>query len=249
MSKKTLKASSSSAVAVLDPKKPIDLEKVDGNQIRNSFAFDADKVGEIALAMLANVEGLKKERAQKGILAGVYLQQVKAALGHGPFNTWCAKHLGKSKRMGEYYMALAAKFSRSAKLLLPEIVGANQLSLALEAKGSDAKAFKTKLEKFVGEKGLTELMQVHGVIKRGGNQRPEKPADTEDDQTPPVSLRPEAQAYDDMVQALTAAEDVLLDEVRWSLFTPELAERVEPLLKRLLTRFHERTLQARHEAA
>ncbi len=236
----------STAVAVITAK-PIDLEKLPDLKCETGFAFDAEHLGKIALAMLAHVEGLKSERAKKGVLAGVYLQQVKAALGHGPFNAWCAKHLGKSKRMGEYYMALAAKFARSTKLLLPEVIGANQLTLALEAKGSDAQAFKAKLEKFVGDRGLTELMQKHGVIKRGGNQRQTTTA--EETTPPPDSLRPEAQAYDDFVQAVEGAERVLLDDARWTVMPPDLAARVEPLLKRLLTRYHDRLLQAKHEAA
>jgi hypothetical protein len=232
---------------VIDPKKPLDLEKVEPGQIGNSFRFDADELGSRARAMMDHVEALKVERAMKAVMAGIYLHQVKLALDHGQFEDWSRKHLEKSERTARHYMALAAAFCRKSKLLLPELVASQQLSLDLTAKGSDAKAFKSKLEKFVGERGLTTLMELHGVIKRGGNRT--TPADGDDDATPPDSLRPEARIYSEFVEAVESAERVLLDDARWLEMTPDLAERVEPLLKRLLVRYHERILRAKHEAA
>lgn len=241
------KPSQPAAVLTLSASKPIDLEKITGDQIRNSFVFDADAIGERAKAMLNQVEQLKTERAQKAILIGIYLLQVKATLGHGGFNGWASKHFQKTKRTVEYYMGLAAKFCRSTKLLMPEIAGANQLSLALEAKDQTGEAFKDKLAKFVGGKGLTELMQQHGVIKRGGLQAPAaKPGAAPEEL--PASLSPEAVAYQQMCAAMNAAEAELLDEVRWSLITPDLAARVLPTLKRLTERFTSRLQQAHHEA-
>jgi hypothetical protein len=244
------KPSNSSPVLTLAANKPIDLEKITGDQIRNSFAFDADALGQRAKAMLDHVEQLKTERAQKAVLAGIYLQQVKAELGHGGFNQWSSKHFAKSKRTVEYYMQLAAKFCRSSKLLLPELIGANQLSLALEAKDQSGEVFKSKLEKFVSQKGLTELMQQHGVIKRGGlKAAAPKPAADSSEETPPASLSPDAEAFQQCFDAVKDAESVLLDDVRWSLLTPETAAQILPLLKRLTERFTDRLQQARHEAA
>lgn len=258
MPKKPHSSAHTTALAVIDPKKPVDLEKLAPGQIRNSCEFDAAELGRRAQAMLSHIEALKVERAQKAVLAGLYLHQVKDALGHGTFREWTQEHFGNSCQNGigvsqrsiTNYMGLAAAFCRKSKLLLPEIVASQQLSLTLEAKGSDAQAFKAKLQKFVGERGLTELMALNGVIKQGGNQRPAdaaKPA--AQDQPPPDSLRPEAQIYNDFVEAVERAERVLLDDARWLEITPELGERVEPLLKRLLTQYHEKVLRAKHEAA
>jgi len=250
MPKKALKPSST-AVAVIDPKKPVDLEKIEPGQILHSAKFDTAALFTRAGEMLSHIAALKTERAMKGVLAGLYFEQLKNALPHGEFMEARRKYIGDTNwATATRLMALARKFCRSAKLLLPELVASQQLSLTLEAKGSDAQAFKAKLQKFVGERGLTELYALHGVIKQGGNQRPAdaaKPA--VQDQPPPDSLRPEAQIYNDFVEAVERAERVLLDDARWLEITPELGERVEPLLKRLLTQYHEKVLRAKHEAA
>jgi hypothetical protein len=164
----------SMTTTTLTTTKPIDLDKTSPDQIRNSFVFDAEETGARAKAMLGHIEGLKKERAVKALLVGIYLHQVKIALPHGEFNAWCTAQLGNSKRKAELYMSLAAKFSRSAKLLLPELIGANQLSLDLaNVQDEGGRAILGKLDAFVGELGLTELLRHHGVISplgaRGGS--------------------------------------------------------------------------------
>jgi len=253
MTKPSLKTPATSTALAVVENKPVDLAKIDASQMRNCFAFDEKLLAERALAMMQHIEGLKKERAVKGILAGIYLAQIKASLGHGEFNAWCAKYLGKSKRMGEYYMALAAKFSRSSKLLLPEVVAANQLSLDLKTKGSTGAAFMAKLDKFVGALGLTELMQKHGVIQRGGyQQRALPPAETpgagaarSEEELLAIA---EAAAFQQCTDAVAAARKTLTNELRWSALTLESAGLVDAQLKSLAAEFHELLLKARHAA-
>lgn len=152
--------------ALVKAGKPIDLDKLDANQISTGWKFEPDELGRRAQAMIAHVEGLKLERSKKGILAGLYLGQVKAVLGHGAFGKWQAKHFPKGHSTAAKYMALAAVFCRKSKVLLPELVGANQLSLDLSSDQDEGgRAILAKLDKFVGTSGLTELMQKHDVIK------------------------------------------------------------------------------------
>lgn len=242
MSKATLKP-------VVISTKPIDLDKLDADQIGNGFRFDAVDHGKRAVAMITAVEGLKVERSQKAILAGIYLHQVKAALGHGEFESWASTHLGKTVRTARNYMGLAAKFSRSSRLLLPEIVGANQLSLDLTAKGDDSKAFMGKLTKFVGAHGLTDLMHRHGVIKQGGKQTKKKPTANDEPEPEPTAEEAEAAARTSALDAVATAEKALLDDVLWHDLTPAAAVMIEAKLKALSTEFHDRLLKLKHAHA
>jgi hypothetical protein len=237
---------------VLSPSKPVDLDKLDTVQKSHSGIFDAEACGARAVAMFAHVEGLKKERAIKAVLTGLYLHQVKVALGHGEFDAWKAKHFEKGRSTIGRYMDLAAKFSRSAKLLLPEIIGANQLTLDLEAQDSDGRAILAKLDRFVGECGLTELMHRHQVIKQGGARPPAAPTlGAGDAPEGPAATTEEAEAAarDAVAAALTAAEKTLLAEITWHDLTLDAAERADALLRDLAAKFHERLLRHRHEHA
>lgn len=144
----------------------LDLDKLDAAQIGHNVRFDAEACGVRALAMLQHVEGLRKERSIKAILAGLYLHQVKATLGHGSFGDWLSQHLGKADRTARRYMSLASIFARKSALLLPEMLGANQLTLDLQAQDSEGRAILGKLDAFVGTEGLTALMQKHGVVPK-----------------------------------------------------------------------------------
>lgn len=217
----------------------------------NGWTFDADDLGKRARAMLEHVEALKTEHSQKAVLAGVYLRQVKAVLPHGEFESWKKKYFPKSRSMIAYLMSLAEKFSRSAKVMMPELVAAQQLSLDLQAPKGAGQAFKQKLVKFVGSLGLTDLLRRHGILKKGGKKTKQGTGDggQAKGETPAASLSPEALAYGQMVEAVEAAQATLLDETRWSLLTPAAAAKVDPLLKKLASDFHNRLLQSRHETA
>jgi hypothetical protein len=254
MSKALVKSpSKTAAVAVIAKPQRLDLDKLDAEQMRNNFVFDATEHGRRALAMITHVEGLKVERSKKAIMAGVYLKQVKAVLGHGPFNAWCSEHLGKSKRMGEYYMALAVKFARSTKLDFPELAGANQLTLDLKAQDSDGRAVLAKLDKFVGSKGLTELMHQHGVIKQGGARPGPTPKPTpggaDDGAGEPTLDEAEAAARSTGLAAVETATQALLNDVLWHDLTPENAALIETKLKALAAQFHDRLLKLKHQTA
>ena len=244
----------SASLTLVDPSKPIDLAKVEAGQIRNVANFDSAELGERAKAMIDHINALDHERAQKAILAGIYLHQVKLSLPHGEFGVWMEKHLCNSctnpvsRRTAYNVMLLAEKFCRSAKLYLPELVASQQLSLKLEAPAGAAQAFKAKLVKFVGHHGLTELYQRHGVIRRGGKrEKPSAPATPEET---PTNLNPAAVACQQMVDAINDCERIMLAEECWAELRPDQIENlVAPLVKRFAERFRNRLLQAKHESA
>lgn len=241
------------------PTKPVDLDKLDGAHLADGqngtqFRFDANSLTVRVRQMFAHLDGLEKERSMKAILCGIYLAEIKAKTPHGEFTAWLATNFQNSARRAQHYMALAAKFSRSSKLLLPELIAANQISLALEAPDATGEALMAKLGKFVGNHGLTDLLRKHGIVKQGGNQRPDTPALAGPAKEPTAEELAEAEeraagaAFQSASDLLSKAETVLLGEVVWASLTLQSAELLEARLKSLHTKFHERVLQARHEA-
>lgn len=160
------------AKATEDARAVVDLDRLDMGQIRDECEFAAERVGAIAKQMLDHLAELQHEHAVKSVLAGIYLQQVKAVVGHGQFGAWKEKHCGSATaRMPNYYMKLAAVFAAKSRLLIPEIVAANQLSLALEQPGNaNGARVLEKVRKFVGTQSLSDLLAKHAIKVRGGAQ-------------------------------------------------------------------------------
>lgn len=238
--------------------KPVDLDKLASahidaaSQKRTEFVFDANSLTERVRQMFANLDGLQKERAMKAVLCGIYLAEIKAKTAHGEFSGWLHANFPNSIRRAQHYMALAAKFSRSSKLLLPEVIAANQLSLALKPADATGEALMAKLGKFVGNTGLTDLLRKHGIVKQGGNQRTALPAPAGEPEASPAAEpneeQIEARMFASVMETIAQAEQHLLSDTTWSMLSPASAELLENKLKSVLADFHERLLKARHLA-
>jgi len=238
--------------------KPVNLETLDGEQLdqkRNSFVFDANSLTQRVQAMFANLDGLQKERAIKAVLCGLYLAEIRAKTPHGEFIPWMHQNFPSSVRKAQYYIQLAGKFAKSSKLLLPELIAAEQISLQLTSEDATAQTVMAKLEKFVGHHGLTELLQRHGVVKRGGARTPSAPAlpaPAGEDQPPtpePTPADGPAIAFENFFNAIKTAEKVLLSDLNWSLIDTDKAALAEATLKSMAESYHERLLRLRHESA
>lgn len=237
--------------------KPVNLETLDGEQLdqkRNSFVFDANSLTQRVHAMFANLDGLQKERAMKAVLCGLYLAEIRAKTPHGEFVPWMHANFPSSVRKAQYYIQLAGKFAKSAKLLLPELIATEQISLQLTTDDATAQAALAKLEKFVGNTGLTELLTRHGIVKRGGNQRlAALPAPASSDAPPAIA--DEAKEAQEATRAvftnaegvIKTAETYLTGDLFWSSITVDSASMIEAKIKALEARFHERFLKYRHE--
>lgn len=237
------------SLAVVHSDKPIDLEKLDAVQIRNSsFVFATAELTRRGKAMLANMDSLKTERAMKAILTGIFFKQSKIQLGHGAFEAWTKENFAQSKRTIEYYMKLALVFSRSAKLMLPELAGTNQLALDLEAPTSEASTVKAKLEKFVGARGVTELLKKHRILKRGGKKTPHDDGEDGDEQDDVTPEQAAAAAYDTAYAAIEAASKTMLSDLVWTDLSIDGAAKIEAKIAELETAFHQRLLKSRFEA-
>lgn len=254
MTSETTIVPSDSPTEIVLHNKPVNLDKLDASQISTEWKFEPNLLAQRAKAMVENIEGLKKERAIKAILAGLYLHEVKAALGHGSFGAWKAEHFPKSNTQLSNYMGLAAKFCRSSKLLLPELIAANQITLDLTTADEFGATAKAKLEKFVGNIGLTDLLTRHGIVKRGGakTKTVALPAPASGSDTPPPEPTADEGcgiAFKNCFDALETAEKSLLSDINWALLDEEKAGMIEAKLKALEARFHERLLELRHVSA
>ena len=248
--------SSDTQSTALVPLKPINLETLDGEQLdqkRNSFVFDANSLTQRVQAMFANLDGLQKERAMKAVLCGLYLAEIRAKTAHGEFVPWMHANFPSSVRKAQYYIQLAGKFAKSSKLLLPELIATEQITLQLTTDDATAKTALAKLEKFVGSTGLTDLLRKHGIVKRGGHQTKTPALPAPADTTPAiVDEAKEAQeatsaVFTQATGILKTVETYLTGETFWSSITVDSASMIEAKIKALEARFHERFLQYRHE--
>ncbi|MGH8021382.1 MAG: hypothetical protein ACREIA_24500 [Opitutaceae bacterium] len=245
-------------VSYLSETKPVDLEKIDVAQIRDSFAFEADAWGARAREMLIHVDALKVDRAKKCTLLGIFLYRVKGELGHGQFGAWMEKHFthpylpGNPRatiRTAQHFMALARQFCRSQKVMLPELITGQQLALDLPADGKAAQAVEEKLDKFVGGSGVTDLLLKHKILKRG------RPAGSKDDgkagETPDEAPEADAAgaAFQNAYNALKEAEGVLLSDLVWADLALDAALNLEATLKSFVASFHEKVLEMRNAHA
>ncbi len=134
--------------------------------------------------MISKLEG---EAALRAIFAGVALHRIKASLKHGEFGPWLSSQEDVAKKSQvNNYMRLASVFlekTRATKAELLALTGSNE---ALFTPGEEARSFVAKVEKFVGESSLNELLikyGIKGVVREGDDgENPNAPAPGADGQ-------------------------------------------------------------------
>ena len=136
------------------------------------------KIQAAALQQLAEVARLGRERGARAVLAGLALCRVKASLKHGQFLPWLKDNVGVGKTACNDYMRLALAFVEKSGVSKPDLLAlpGDQTSLAIDAGDEAQRRFFTKLEKFVGQSSLSELLAKHdikGQPKLGGARLPE----------------------------------------------------------------------------
>lgn len=131
----------------------------------------------------------EREAACHAIALGMLLWQVKGTLPKGEFKKWIEANIeGRGYRSCAYWMKLALCFAEKSGLKADECSAVAQWKP--KGKGNTGAA---KLDKFVGELSLNELMIKHGL--RG------------------VGLKGELTAGDEAPPAITAGEQL---ELLWS---------------------------------
>ena len=125
-----------------------------------------------AISQVLAVARSQRFTAQGAILAGITLHRVKASLPHGQFGPFLAQKLAKltfwtpgyAKVCASYYMRLATVFIERAKVTKPDILAlpGDQTTLTL-GDSHEARALVGKLEKFVADCSLDELLIKYGI--------------------------------------------------------------------------------------
>jgi hypothetical protein len=114
---------------------------------------------------------MESKAAMGGILAGLTLHRVKASLPHGKFGAWVAQISTSGgnlpavkKSQASNYMRLALVFVEKAKVQKPDLLAlpGDQTALELGDNAQHAR-FLGKLNGFVGDLSLNELLIKHGI--------------------------------------------------------------------------------------
>ena len=158
---------------------------------RPEFAVAKDELKKLQASAIAQVRAVAELEAKAGMgacIAGFTLLRVKRSTPHGKFGAWIeasAKN-GVGHRQANYYMRLAMVFLEKSKVQAPDLLAlpGDQLSLEI-GDNHAAKQFFTKLQKFVGDHSLTELLIKHKIKGVGLKTELETEADDEDDAPPP----------------------------------------------------------------
>lgn len=107
-----------------------------------------------AVADLQQIQTAERRTAQDALRLGVRLHAVKLALPHGEWGRWQEQHLdGVGRRQVNYYMRLAA-------VAAPKLGRKALVSIVACQEDADATA---RLERFVGDSSLTDLLIKHGI--------------------------------------------------------------------------------------
>lgn len=103
---------------------------------------------------LQQIQTAERRTAQDALRLGIRLHAVKLALPHGSFLTWQAQHLdGIGRKQVNNYMRLAA-------VAAPKLGRKALVSIVACQEDDDTTA---RLERFVGESSLTDLLIKHGI--------------------------------------------------------------------------------------
>jgi hypothetical protein len=126
------------------------------------------RTGKAVEKRLGKIFRTEFEAAFNAVAVGVMLWQVKVASKHGTFQPWIKEHCGeRAYRSAAYYMKLAVKFAEKAKLTAEECIAVAELKTKAP-KGGPAKSAFDKLETFIGENSLTDLLIKHSIRSGSG---------------------------------------------------------------------------------
>lgn len=176
------------------------------------------KLQESAIAQLSAVQQLETNAAKGAVLSGITLLRVKASMPHGHFRKWTAQAKwnagsiltpGSRQRVASYYMALARTFLARAKVQKPALLALPGDQTALDLGDSHpARDLMVKLEKFVGDCSLGELLAKYDIKAKKALGGARKAGEKEEG----AVLDPEeaeAQAQDEIGTAFLALENTL----------------------------------------
>jgi hypothetical protein len=120
-------------------------------------------IGEICRKHLEEIRRVEKMTAQRAIVLGITLWKVRLALPHGKWTPWQEEHLSSGKSYVNYFMRLALVFLMKSRATKVELRALPSDSVELSAGDEISRALLGRLEKFVGDCSLHELLVKHGL--------------------------------------------------------------------------------------
>jgi|SRR5581483_10068492 len=181
------------------------------------------------------IQKLEGEAAFRAIFTGLGLLQVKTSIKHGHFESWLKNHVPKSLTSCNFYMRLALAFIEETHATKAELLAISGASFELSTTDVDGRRFIKRMEKFVGELSLTDLLIKHGI--RGVGLKSSLCDGADDDE---ANLSPEEQlkrarerVFGETAEHLLSLRKTLTDTSRLQLLRPSELIRIDSELAEL----------------
>lgn len=106
---------------------------------------------------------MERNAARRAVVLGLTLWRVRFALPHGQWMPWQQEHLATGKTQVNYIMRLALAFLVKSRATKVELRALPADTVELSADHDLSRALLARLDKFVGECSLNELLVKHGI--------------------------------------------------------------------------------------
>ena len=122
------------------------------------------RLQETAIEQLDLIRKMESESALRAVLCGLALHRIKASLKHGEFGKWQSKYIAAKRSQVGYYMRLALVCLQEGGFSKQDMTAMTSESgdIVLAKDGAAHRAFK-KIQNFVGDKSLNELLIEHDI--------------------------------------------------------------------------------------
>lgn len=189
-----------------------------------------EKLQTTAIEQLDLIRKMESESALRAVLAGLALHRIKASVKHGEFGKWIAKNVAAKKSQVNHYMRLAVVCLEQAGFSKPDLVAlaVDTGDLVVSSDGAARKAFK-KIQDFVGEFSLNELLIEHNIKDGGGGGGKSTPA--------ALAAGGEDPLLADTAQHLMSLREIILDPETMKRFTAAQLRDIETQLSSALDQF------------
>lgn len=190
---------------------------------------EVKKLQSAAVTQFKAVAEMESNTAKAGILVGITLHRVKASMP-GEFREWVETMLPKGNKWtpktavknASFYMRLALVFLEKTKLAKADVLAVGDRAALDLGDVAAAKTFVAKLETFVGEHSLNELLIKHDIksvgLKTALIEEGTEEGTNENELTPAQKLKQARElawqeawtATETLIQTLTAPEKIQL---------------------------------------
>lgn len=182
------------------------------------------KIIEAAKAQLETLVSHRKQAPYRAIALGLLLHQLKAGCKHGEWMPLYEQILKSSKFVttetartyASQYMRLALTFLTEADAAKPEFITlcGSKAEMSLDAGNATEKALAGKLEKFIADRSLDELLSDYDLRNAAANKR--RKLGAADSETGPDEAEKTAQdLFNEMEEHLQLASKTAADKTVW----------------------------------